>query len=212
MTHVESPEGTRLPVRAVGPASAGVTLVLAPGAGTSMVHPSLVRLQSTIAARGLRVVMFDFPYRARGRGAPDRMPILIGAYQAVVEAVRPATPGRLFIGGRSMGGRVSSHVAASGTTVDGLVFLSFPLHPPGKPGTDRAAHLRSIHVPMHFIQGTRDTFARWDLFEDVLATLPTASLFTIPDGDHGLQVPKRAGRTPEEVEAAIVDDIVRWTS
>jgi hypothetical protein len=210
VTHVESPDGTLLPVRAGGPANAPVTLVLAPGAGTSMSHPSLVHLQTAIAARGPRVVMFDFPYRARGRGAPDRMPVLVQAYQAVIDAVRPPPPARLFIGGRSMGGRVASHVAAAKTPVAGLVFLCFPLHPPGKPGIERAAHLQTIEVPMRFIQGTRDTFARWDLLESVLATLPTASLFAIPDADHSLHVPKRAGRTNDEVQTAVIDDIVHW--
>jgi hypothetical protein len=209
VTDVES-DGTFLPVRAMGSADAPATLVLAPGAGTSMSHPSLVHLQSAIAARGPRVVMFDFPYRARGRGAPDRMPVLVQAYRAVIDAVRPSPPARLFIGGRSMGGRVASHVAAADTPVAGLVFLSFPLHPPGKPGIERASHLQTIEVPMRFIQGTRDAFARWDLLESVLATLPTASLFEIPDADHSLHVPKRTGRTNDEVQTAVIDDIVTW--
>ncbi len=210
MTPVESPDGTRLPVRAVGATGAPTTLVLAPGAGSSMSHPSLVRLQQAIARHGVRVVTFDFPYRARGGGAPDRMPVLIGAYRAVVDAVRPTAPGRLFVGGRSMGGRVASHLVADGTAVDGLVFLSFPLHPPGKPGIDRAAHLERVRVPMRFVQGTRDTFARWDLLEGVLATLPTATLFRIPDADHGLHVPKRSGRTDDEVLDAVATDVAAW--
>lgn len=212
MTHVESPDGTSLPVRIEGPANAAVTFVLAPGAGTSMSHPSLAGLQHSLAARGLRVVTFDFPYRARGRGAPDRLPVLIAAYRAIIDAVRPPSPARLYIGGRSMGGRVSSHVAAASVRVDGLIFLSFPLHPPGKPGIDRAAHLSSIKAPMRFIQGTRDTFARWDLFEKVLASLPTATLLKLDEADHSLHVPKRTGRTNAQIQQAVVDDITAWTS
>jgi hypothetical protein len=175
-----------------------------------MRHPSLVRLQDALAARGTTVVTFDFPYRVHGRGAPDRMPVLTAAYGAVVDAVRAAGATRLFVGGRSMGGRVASHLVAAGTRVDGLVFVSFPLHPPGKPGTGRADHLASIDAPMLFVQGTRDTFAREDLLAGVLARLPRATLHAIPDADHGLHVPKRSGRTDAEVLDEVVGTIVEW--
>jgi len=202
--HVTAPDGTRLPVRIAQSARATATLVLAPGAGTSMRHRSLVAVQDGLATRGITVVTFDFPYRARGAGVPDRMPVLVAAYDAVLAAVRPDVPPRLFVGGRSMGGRVASHVVAGGTAVDGLVFLGFPLHPPGKPGTSRADHLRAIRVPMLFVQGTRDTFARADLLRAVLDGLPHATLHAIPDADHGFRVPKRTGRT----EADVLDEVV----
>jgi predicted alpha/beta-hydrolase family hydrolase len=205
LDRVRAPDGTTLPVRVVPARDAVATLVLAPGAGTSMRHPSLVRLQDGLASRGVTVASFDFPYRARGGGAPDRLPVLVAAYEAVVQAVRAiGGPPRLFLGGRSMGGRVASHVAAAGTPVDGLVFVAFPLHPPGKPGLERAAHLRAIAVPMLFVQGTRDTFARPDLLAGVLAELPRATLYAIPDADHGLHVPKRSGRS----DAQVLDDVV----
>jgi predicted alpha/beta-hydrolase family hydrolase len=207
---VTSPDGTALPVRiARGPRDA-TALVLAHGAGTGMDHPSLVRVQDGLAARGTTVVTFDFPYRARGRGAPDRMPVLAAAFDAVLDAVRGDVPDRLFLGGRSMGGRVASHVVAGGRAVDGLVFLAFPLHPPGKPGTSRAAHLSTIRVPMLFVQGTRDTFARPDLLATVLATLPSATLHPIAEADHGFHVPKRTGRTDDEILDEVIATVAGW--
>jgi hypothetical protein len=109
-----------------------------------------------------------------------------------------------------MGGRVASHLAAASTPVDGLVFVAFPLHPPGKPGIERARHLVAIDVPMLFVQGTRDTFARADLLAGVLAQLPRATLHAIPDGDHSLHVPRRSGRTDAEVFAEVVATIAEW--
>jgi len=210
-THqVAAPDGSTLPVRIVQTPRASTMLVLAHGAGTSMDHPSLVALQHRLAERGTTVVTFDFPYRARGRGMPDRLPVLVDAYAAVLAAIRLESPARLFIGGRSMGGRVASHVAAAGTPVAGLVFLGFPLHPPGKPGTTRAAHLGSIRAPMLFVQGTRDAFARRDLLMDVLRDLPAATLHEVPDADHGFHVPKRTGKTDDDVQREIADVITRW--
>jgi predicted alpha/beta-hydrolase family hydrolase len=208
--HVLAPDGTTLPMRVARAPRATATLVLAPGAGSSMRHPSIVRLQDAIAARGTTVVTFDFPYRVRGGGAPDRQPVLVAAYGTVVTAIRSHAPTRLFIGGRSMGGRMASHLAADGTPVDGLVFVAFPLHPPGKHGVERAAHLATIQAPMLFVQGTRDTFARPDLLAGVLARLPRATLHAIPDADHGLHVPKRSGRTDVEVLDDVVTTIVEW--
>jgi predicted alpha/beta-hydrolase family hydrolase len=205
-------DGTTLPVHAVSPpATARGTIVLAHGAGTDMHHPAMVALQAGLAARGLVAVTFDFPYRARGgRGAPDRMPVLVDAYAAVVRAIRSDAPAPLVIGGRSLGGRVASHLAASGTQVDALVFLAFPLHPPGRPDSSRAAHLMGIAAPMLFVQGTRDTFARWDLLTSVLAPLPRATLHQIPDADHGFHVPKRTDRTNADVLEEIADVVSTW--
>ena len=208
--HVPGPDGSALPVRIVQAPGASATLVLAHGAGTSMDHPSLVALQRGLAERGTTVVTFDFPYRTRGRGMPDRLPVLVHAYDAVVAAIRPEVPAQLFIGGRSMGGRVASHVVAAGTPVEGLVFLGFPLHPPGKPGTTRAAHLSSIRAPMLFVQGSKDAFARRDLLSSVLRDLPTATLHDIPDADHGFHIPKRTGKTDDDVRREITDVITQW--
>lgn len=199
-----------MPVRVEAPADARATLVLAHGAGTSMRHASIVALAAALAGRRIATVTFDFPYRARGGGAPDRMPALVGAYQAVLAAVRERAASPLFVGGRSLGGRVASHLAAAGAAVDGLVFLAFPLHRPGTPGIERAAHLATIARPMLFVQGTHDTFARWDLLTAVVETLPTATLHAIADGDHGFHVPKRTGRTDAQVLAEVAEVVARW--
>jgi hypothetical protein len=210
-------DGLRLPVAlAAPPAGAPVrrtTAVLAPGAGSSMRHPSLVAVQTGLARAGVATATFDFPYRARGARAPDRLPTLVAAYRAVLEALArdPAVAaGRIVIGGRSLGGRVASHVAAEGARVGGLVFLAFPLHPPGEPGIERAAHLGRIAAPMLFVQGTRDAFARPDLVAAVLRRLPRATLHAIPDADHGFHVPKRSGRTDADVRDEVVQAVVAW--
>jgi hypothetical protein len=208
LRRVKSPDGTSLPVRVVAPPASTATLVLAHGAGTSMKHPSLVRLADALSARRITTVTFDFPYRARGGGAPDRMPVLVGAYRAVLESLSVRMP--LCIGGRSLGGRVASHVAAEGAAVAGLVFLAFPLHPPGKPGIERAAHLAKITQPMLFVQGTRDTFARFDLLEAVVGKLRRATLHAIPEADHGFKVPKRTGRTEKDVAEEVAETVAGW--
>lgn len=209
---VPARDGTPLPVRVIGAPGDRTALVLAPGAGSSMSHPSLAALQERLGAAGVTTATFDFPYRVRGRRAPDRMPELAAAYAAVVAALRDDLPPRLFLGGRSMGGRVASHAVAAGTRADGLVFLAFPLHPPGTPGIARAAHLAAVDVPMLFLQGTRDTFATGDLLAGVVATLPHATLHVVPDADHGFHVPKRTGRTDAEVQEELVATIVAWVA
>jgi predicted alpha/beta-hydrolase family hydrolase len=207
--HATAADGTHLPIR-VERGSGPATLVLAHGAGSGMGHPVLVRIQTALAARGTTVVTFDFPYRVRGRGGPDRMPVLVAAYRAVLDTIRGDVPERLFLGGRSMGGRVASHAVAEGVEARGLVFLAFPLHPPGKPGTSRATHLATLRIPMLFVQGTRDTFATPDLLDGVLATLPAATLHAIPEADHGFHVPKRTGRTDDVVSDEIVATVAAW--
>jgi predicted alpha/beta-hydrolase family hydrolase len=207
---IKTADGTALPVRVAGGPKARAGLLLAPGAGTSMDHPSVAGVQERLVALDVAVVTFDFPYRAQGRGTPDRLPVLVDAYAAVLAGVRGELPARLFVGGRSLGGRVASHVVATGARVDGLVFLAFPLHPPGQPGTERAAHLARIELPMLFVQGTRDAFARPDLLALVLATLPQATLHAIPDADHGFHVPKRTGRSDADVLDEVVATVVAW--
>jgi len=206
-----SVDGATLPLR-VAPARAAAAplLVLAPGAGSSMAHPGVRGLQDRLVARGITTATFDFPYRVRGGGAPDRMPVLVQAYRAVIDHVRRGHAGPLFAGGRSLGGRVASHVAAAGTHLAGLVFFAFPLHPPGRPGIARAEHLKTLRVPMLFVQGTRDTFARADLLDGVLRELPIATYHPIVDADHGFHVPKRTGRTDADVLDELADVAARW--
>jgi predicted alpha/beta-hydrolase family hydrolase len=190
-------------------------VVLAHGAGTDRRHPSIVAIQDGLAAAGWPTVVFNFPYREAGRRIPDARPVLEGCWRAVVEAVRiepRLSPPWVAIGGRSMGGRIASHVAADGAPVGvrGLVFLGFPLHPAGRPATDRAAHLARIAAPMLFVQGTKDALADATLLAEVLGRLPQAEVHWLAGADHSFRVPRRSGRDDAEVRAEIVGRVTSW--
>jgi predicted alpha/beta-hydrolase family hydrolase len=188
-------------------------VILAPGAGSDRRHPSLTRIQDALADAGWTTATFDFPYREAGRRVPDPRPVLEACWRAVLDAVRKEprlAPPRLVIGGRSMGGRMASHVAADGANVDALLFLAFPLHPAGRPGTERAAHLARIEVPMLFVQGTRDTLADPALLAGVLHGLPSATLHEIVGADHGFRIPRRSGRDDASVHAEVLAAVTGW--
>lgn len=189
-------------------------VVLAHGAGNDMHSPFLSAIHLGLAERGSLSVTFNFPYAEQGRRAPDRMPRLEAAWHGVLDAVRAdpeLAPGRLFIGGKSMGGRVASHLAAAGADCDGLLFLGYPLHPAGKPERLRDGHLADIACPMLFVEGTRDPLCRLELLRPVLARLgPHARLHLIEGGDHSFRLPKRLGRGEREVWDDIVEAASRW--
>lgn len=194
-----------------GPAAA--TVVLAHGAGNDMTNPLLVAFADALAERGYATVRFNFPYKERGGRAPDPAPVLEACYRAVLAQVRADTDlraKRLVIGGKSMGGRMASHLAAAGEAVDGLLFLGYPLHPAGKPERLRAAHLQRIAVPMLFLAGTRDALCRLDLLRAALAGLPKATLHVVDDGDHSFAVRVRSGRDQAAVRSEIVDASLAW--
>ncbi|HWP67187.1 MAG TPA: alpha/beta family hydrolase [Candidatus Limnocylindria bacterium] len=187
-------------------------VVLAHGAGSDMHAPALARTAQAIAAAGFAACRFNFAYREAGRRLPDRMPALVACYAAVLDHVRsdPAlAPPAIAIGGRSLGGRTAAHLAAAGAAVDALVLLSFPLHPAGRPGPARAAHLAAVSVPMLFVSGTRDALAEWALLEPLVRALPTATLHAIEGADHALALPKRV-RPPEAVAREVDEAVVSW--
>jgi len=188
------------------------TAVVAHGAGTAMDHPFLVAFTDGLADRGVAAVRFNFPYTERGDRAPDRAPVLEDCYRAVLRAVRddPALSGRLIIGGKSMGGRMASHLAAAGEAVDGLLFLGYPLHPAGRPQQLRAAHLPRITAPMLFLTGTRDALCPLEALRPVLAGLPSATLHVVDDGDHSFAVRKKSGRTPADVMDELLSATCAW--
>jgi predicted alpha/beta-hydrolase family hydrolase len=193
-----------------GPAHAPA-VVLAPGAGSDRTNPLLAALQDALVAAGFTAVAFDFPYRTAGRRVPDRAPVLESCWRSVLAWVRATLEPRwIAAGGRSMGGRMASHVAAAGEPLRGLVFLGFPLHPSGHPGVERAAHLARIGAPMLFVQGTRDALAQRDLLAGVLAGLPQAMLHEIAEADHGFRVANRTGRTAADVTHEITDTVTTW--
>jgi predicted alpha/beta-hydrolase family hydrolase len=176
--------------------------------------PFLSAVQEGLAARGYVSVKFNFPYAEAGRRAPDRAPVLEDCYRHVVAAVRSdpgIAAGHLVIGGKSMGGRMASHLAAQGEAVAGLLFLGYPLHPPGKEAQLRVAHLPKINVPMLFFAGTRDPLCRLDLLQQTLKQLRApAALHVIDGGDHSFAVPKRMQRDARGVWEEIVRISAEW--
>ncbi|MGE0393795.1 MAG: alpha/beta family hydrolase [Vicinamibacterales bacterium] len=196
----------------------GATLVLAHGAGAPQSHPFMVRFASGLAARGVDVATFNFLYTALKRKLPDRMPALESCYRAVVAAVTAHAPwadNRLVIGGKSMGGRVASHLAAAPGELDGrlggLVLLGYPLHPPGKPDALRVSHLASIRVPVLVVQGERDPFGSPLELAPHFGTIPApVTVHAVAHGDHSLAPPKRTGPPVEEVYDGVLDVIAAW--
>jgi uncharacterized protein len=186
-------------------------IVLAHGAGGNRRAPFLVTVADGLAAAGHRVVLMNFPYTEAGKRLPDPPALLEASVDAVAAYAETTLEARrVILGGKSMGGRMASQLVAKGRQAAGLVFLGYPLHPPGNVEKMRDAHLAAIAPPMLFIQGTRDAFARWDLIEAVTARLPRATLVRIEDGDHSFRVPKRTGRGAADVERAIVSAITAW--
>jgi predicted alpha/beta-hydrolase family hydrolase len=175
-------------------------LVLGHGAGGDLNDPLLAAVAKGLVDHGVAVARFNFPYREAGRRAPGAQTQSEACYRDVASSQRePGIP--LFCGGKSYGGRIASHIAAEGFEVDGLLFFSYPLHPPGKPERLRDAHLKLIRAPMLFVQGTRDPFARPDLLASTIEHLNTAQLVSIEGGDHSLRV---RGRKSADVYAEVI--------
>jgi predicted alpha/beta-hydrolase family hydrolase len=194
-------------VTAVWHGTPGDTLLaLTHGAGGTLDTPSLVAYADAMAARGAQVVRFNLPYVEAGRKAPGPQARDETCWRDVAAALRPRAT-RLVLGGRSYGGRMASHVVADGVACEGLVFLAYPLHPPGKPTQLRTAHLERIMAPMLFLQGTRDPFADPALLTRTLGQLPGATRHRLEGGDHGHKV---AGRTTLDVASELADATVEW--
>lgn len=194
----------------------GASLILAHGAGAGQRSPFLVEFAHALASRGLDIVTFNFPYTEQGRRLPDRRPVLDACYSAVIAQVQRHVPSAgdwLFAGGKSMGGRIATHVVASdaGSLVRGLVLLGYPLHPPGKPHERRDAHLPSLRRPALIVQGSRDTFGTPDEFGDVIARMtPPPTLHVVERGDHSFKVTPGGKAIQAGVHAAVQDAIVAW--
>lgn len=189
----------------------GVAVVLGHGAGGDMHAPLLVDVARGLKDRGHTVLRFNFPYKELGRKAPDRPEKLEIAYEAAIARLRKEKPDRLVIGGKSMGGRIASLLAARAVPCDGLVFLGYPLHPAGKRAPLRDEHLSAIEAPMLFLQGTRDPLCQLDLLRPVLKRLGRrARLHGVEGGDHSLELLKSAGRTGDSVLAEILAAIDAW--
>lgn len=193
-------------------APAGALLVLAHGAGGGERHPFMVTIARGLAARGIDVVTFDFPYMREKRKVPDRAPVLEAAFREAVAEARGARSTRLFLGGKSMGGRIATHLAAQGLEgLQGVVVLGYPLHPPGRPDRPRVAHLPGIRVPVLIVQGERDAFGTPGELRSVIPQIPApVTLHAVAGGSHSLAAPKSAGLAQEDVYAAVVRTIAAW--
>ncbi|HUH12672.1 MAG TPA: alpha/beta family hydrolase [Longimicrobiales bacterium] len=198
----------------LAPLDARVLYVFAHGAGAGMEHAFMAAMAERLAARRVATFRFQFPYLEAGRGRPDRTAILTAAVRAAVEAAALALPDvPLMAGGKSMGGRMSAYAQAEAPLpgVRGLAFTGFPLHPPRRPGTQRAEPLARVRVPMLFLQGTRDELASLPLMREVCQELgERARLHVVEGADHGFHVLKRSGRTDEEVLDELADGVAAF--
>ncbi len=210
---IETPSG---PVSGVlvRPPDANWLYVLAHGAGAGMRHAFMEGIASALADRSVATLRFQFPYVEQGRRRPDSPQVAQEAVRAAVATAADLAPELpLVAGGKSYGGRMTSHAAAqSGLPgARGLVFLGFPLHAAGRPGVTRAAHLPNVQLPMLFVQGTRDALADLALIRSVVDPLGASATLHVVDGaDHGFRVPKAAGKTAEAVLGVIADAVAEW--
>ncbi|MGE0362677.1 MAG: alpha/beta family hydrolase [Vicinamibacterales bacterium] len=199
--------------------SSRILFVFAHGAGAGQASPFMRRYAERLADDGIDVVTFDFPYMAAKRKLPDRPPVLEQAFRAAVQAGVDARPGAydaVFVGGKSMGGRMATHLAAQPTAwtcpvrLAGAIALGYPLKPPGPRGGDRVSHLRQLAVPTLVVQGTRDTFGGPDDVRDAVGEQPLLRIHPVPTGDHSMKVQASAGRKQAEVENEIIATMAGW--
>jgi uncharacterized protein len=187
-------------------------LVLAHGAGAPQSHPFMVEMATGLAARGVTTITFDFVYTEKKRKLPDKAPRLESCWRAVLGAVRAKekkSGAAILIGGKSMGGRIASMIAPTEVGLAGLVFLGYPLHPPGNPAKLRAAHLPSVKAKMLFVQGEKDAFGTPAELAPILKKLP-AKVVVVKGGDHSFKVPKRGGVSQADTMARVMDEVAAF--
>src|SRR5215471_297070 len=215
---IELQEGRRVSAIAYHAAKPTTAIVvLGHGAGADQRSAFMVAFGSGLSSRGLHVVTFNFPYMEQGRSTPDPAPKLEECFRSAIRSVRQMpefTGGRLFIGGKSLGGRIASHVAASQQPdggLAGLICLGYPLHPPNRPEKLRTEHLERIRVPMFIAQGARDAFGTPQELKSVLSQMKAPTrLFVVEGGDHSFAVPKKWPKSQEQVYAEVQEEIVRF--
>jgi uncharacterized protein len=211
---IEVQKGSSVSALLIRPAKARACFVFAHGAAAGMAHPFMETVAQGLSERGVATLRYQFPYMEKGSKRPDPPAVAHAAVRAAVaEASRSCAGLRLIAGGKSFGGRMTSQTQAIAPLpgVDGLAFFGFPLHPAGKPSSDRARHLGDIRVPMLFLQGTRDNLAELSLLEPVVKSLgPSASLHPVEGADHSFHVPARSGRNDREVMDEILDAFTGW--
>ena len=207
-------DDTRVSGLLQAPTDARACFVLAHGAGAGMKHPFMAAVATELAERGIATLRYQFPYMEKGGKRPDPPKVAHAAVRAAVaEAARLLPNVALFAGGKSFGGRMTSQAQATAALpgVRGLVFLGFPLHPAGKPSQERAKHLFDVHIPMLFLQGTRDQLALPEQIAPVCKALGSrATLVAFQDADHSFHVPARTGKKDAQVRGELLDALAAW--
>ena len=187
-------------------------VVLGPGAGGTRQTPQLLGVAAFLDPKRYTTLLFNFPYQEARRKFPDQATVLEDTIARVADHAHAALGAtKVVLGGRSMGGRIASQAVAKGLACDGLAFLAYPLHPPGQETKLRDAHLGAIQVPMLFLQGMRDVFARLDLLKATVKRLgPNAQLALFEDADHSFKTPRGAVATSKQTEAAVLARLTEW--
>jgi predicted alpha/beta-hydrolase family hydrolase len=198
------------------PLRARACFVFAHGAGAGMTHEFMEMVATGLYDRDIATLRYQFPYMEKGSKRPDAPAIAHAVVRAAVEeAARCCSGLPLIAGGKSFGGRMTSQAQAIEPLagVNGLAFLGFPLHPAGKPSDQRAKHLSDVHIPMLFVQGTRDKLAELQLLEPVVKSLgASTALHVVQEADHSFHVPARTGRKDSDVMGEILDTLASWIS
>ena len=206
--------GTSVSALLLAPAQPSALLVFAHGAGAGMDHPFMAGLAAALAGRGVATLRYQFPFMEQGSKRPDPPATAHAAVRAAVAEAAARQPGvARYPGGKSFGGRMTSQAQSAQPLagVRGLVFVGFPLHPAGKPGTQRAAHLAAVRLPMLFLQGTRDTLADLASIRSTVSQLGTrAALHVVEGADHSFHVLVRSGRSDAQVLEELADTAAAW--
>lgn len=196
------------------PERAKTLFVFAHGAGAGMTHKSMESNAQGLAARGIATLRYQFPYMEKGSRRPDPPRIAHATVRAAsAQAVKLAPDLPIFAGGRSFGGRMTSQAQSLDPlpNVRGLAFLGFPLHPAGKPGTERADHLKQVRIPMLFVSGDRDSLAELKLLQGMVEDLgELATLHLVAHADHSFKTSAKSGRTSAEAEGEALDTLAQW--
>ena len=189
---------------------AKLRVILAHGAGSNQMTPSMTRIATALSSRGFETITFNFLYSEKRKKVPDKNDKLEHVWRRVIETFHDSGT-KLVIGGKSMGGRIASQVAAADSSgIAGLVFLGYPLHPPGRPEMLRSKHLPLIRAPMLFVQGAKDAFGTPAELKPILRKLKNTELCEVAEADHSFKVPKRAALSQDKVDEFVLDQVEAW--